>query len=117
MSTSKITTEYDELVKSLVFGKVVKFLLFFVFSEEFLNEAQCYIQVTPMEIDMLFALASGLRLDGKISRKELEKIAPIQEERMSYTIQAKAVQVIIFIRCPIFHFLCWIILRIRMILS
>ncbi|KAA0199770.1 Solute carrier family 25 (Mitochondrial carrier Aralar) member 12 [Fasciolopsis buskii] len=52
--------------------------------DEFLNEAQHFAQITPMEIDILFNLASMMRGDGRIGHKELVAISPIKDGVLSY---------------------------------
>ncbi|TPP64513.1 Calcium-binding mitochondrial carrier protein Aralar1 [Fasciola gigantica] len=47
--------------------------------DEFLNEAQHFAQITPMEVDILFTLASSTRNDGRIGHKELAAVAPVTD--------------------------------------
>ncbi|CAF0768277.1 unnamed protein product [Brachionus calyciflorus] len=56
---------------------------------QFLKEAQQFSQVTPYEINILFSLIRSFRDDDKITLKDLEKIAPLEEKRMPYRVSAK----------------------------
>lgn len=47
-----------------------------VTKEEFLNQAQIFSNMTPMEIDILFHLASLRRHDGRLTYDDLTVIAP-----------------------------------------
>ncbi|VDP21940.1 unnamed protein product, partial [Echinostoma caproni] len=55
-----------------------------------MNEAQNFAQITPMEIDILFTLASMLRTDGRIGHKELAAVAPIKDGALCYHNYASA---------------------------
>ncbi|KAF5400591.1 Mitochondrial solute carrier [Paragonimus heterotremus] len=61
-------------------------------SKEFINEAQHFAQITPMEISILFRLTSLLRSDERISYRELTAISPIQDGVMPHYNYASALQ-------------------------
>ncbi|CAL8099331.1 unnamed protein product [Calicophoron daubneyi] len=60
--------------------------------EEFLVEAQGFAQITPLEIKILYQLASLLRPDGRLSYEEISAIAPIKDGTLSYHNYASALQ-------------------------
>jgi len=55
---------------------------------EFLQEAQQFTQITPMEIDILFQLADLQNQTGRITFDHIKKVAPLEEDRMPYRIQS-----------------------------
>lgn len=56
---------------------------------QFLREAQQFSQVTPYEISILFSLIKSFRSDDKITFRDIEKISPLEENRMPYRVKAK----------------------------
>jgi len=60
--------------------------------EELLHEAQKYSQITPMEIDILFQLNDARRQDGRITYLDIQCLAPLDLNKMPYSIQAQALQ-------------------------
>ncbi len=56
---------------------------------EFLQAAQQFSQITPLEVDILYSLTSVFRQDGKIAFHEIENISPLEEDRMPYRVKAK----------------------------
>ena len=58
-------------------------------ADQLLLESQKYTQLTPMEVEILFAMSALERNDGCITYKEVEKISPLHEGRMVYTQHAQ----------------------------
>lgn len=56
---------------------------------QFLREAQQFSQVTPLEINILFSLIRSFKPDDKITFRDIEKISPLEENRMPYRVKAK----------------------------
>lgn len=63
-----------------------------VTKEELLLEAQKYTQLTPLEVNILFQMVSYLNPTGKMSFRDIKKLAPLDTEVLPIHYQEMAIQ-------------------------
>lgn len=98
--SSQVTFPYFQAFNSLLNNMELVKNIFLAISkdrrnltkEEFLHGAQQYTQITPLEVEILFQLANISEHTGKLTYNDIEKIAPLEEDKMPYRLQSSSQQ-------------------------